>query len=84
MLFDLLVLNRLEDGLLLEIHNPAGVESVEDLSRVLGGLHEVTVLDLGQLVAVLLGEDEPLLGDEPRVGQVATVLRVRVVSDCVR
>ena len=83
MLLDLLVLDRLEDRLLLQVDNPSGMEAVEDLPGVLGGLHEIRLL-LGELVAVLLREDEPLLSDEPGVGQIAAVLGVRIVPDGIR
>ena len=83
MLLYLLVLDRFEDCLLLQVDNPPGVEPIEDLPGVLGGLHELGLL-LGELVAVLLREDEPLLSDEPGVGQIAAVLGVRIVPDGIR
>ena len=72
-----LLVEGLVDGLVLQVDHPAGLQPVEDLPRVLAHPEEVLV-DVGEVVAVLLGEDEALLGDPPRVGQVAPVGGVRV------
>ena len=72
-----LLVEGLVDGLVLQVDDPAGLQPVKDLSRVLAHPEELLV-DVGEVVAVLLGEDEALLGDPPRVGQVAPVGGVRV------
>ena len=84
MLLNLLAPDGLENGLVLQIHYPAWVQAVKDLSGVLGSRHRLGIVLLRQLVAVLLGQDEPLLCDESRIGQVAPVLRVGVVSNRIR
>ena len=77
-----LLVRGLENRLILDVDQPAGLETVEDLPRILAQPEQGREAGgVGQPIAVLLGETLPFFANDIWIGEVATCFRVGVVFD---
>ena len=77
-----LLVRRLEYRLIFDVDQPAGLETVEDLSRILAQPKQGRKAGrVGQPIAVLLCETLPFFANRIWIGEVAACFRVGVVFD---